>query len=340
MTVCGEKKFIAVGCQTGIYVSALGVEEFRRVFTHANPTGLAAIETLGSRVYNKFIIHVEGSLFSYSLDIVAQAALGKIQSSKEITDTMERVARYDSTVVFFKHLHIGERQFSEPLGYVPRDAYDISPLTKTVGICAEKGIIIVDPTKYGSFEASSSLYETDFVLLVSLRSRFLVVPDLSEASTVPSIHGLKVNLEDARPLGLVSLPGSVHSRDNEILVVFDLVGCYITRQGRPSRSAGFIKWETKATSFAHRGKHIFLFSSQFIEIRNITSGVIVQVIEGVDIRLLYPGRGNVESLVAMKGSKDDKDGTSVKIAVLEETTEIPVATPVSASPNAWDEWDM
>ncbi|KAH0585155.1 hypothetical protein H2248_008413 [Termitomyces sp. 'cryptogamus'] len=365
--VCGEKKFIAAGCQTGIYVSALGVEEFRRVFTHANPTGLAAIETLGSRVYNKFIIHVEGSLFSYSLDIVAQAALGKIQSSKEITDTMERVARYDSTVVFFKHLHIGERQFimytvkrrlqssldlhvvevmhtghpsvmspqrtnshssrKNPsfkpfgeLGYVPRDAYDISPLTKTVGICAEKGIIIVDPT--------------------NLRSRFLVVPDLSEASTVPSIHGLKVNLEDARPLGLVSLPGSVHSRDNEILVVFDLVGCYITRQGRPSRSAGFIKWETKATSFAHRGKHIFLFSSQFIEIRNITSGVIVQVIEGVDIRLLYPGRGNVESLVAMKGSKDDKDGTSVKIAVLEETTEIPVATPVSASPNAWDEWDM
>ncbi|KAG6901795.1 hypothetical protein C0995_007821 [Termitomyces sp. Mi166 len=333
--MCGGKKFIAVGCQTGVYASASGVEglkqdsfplelfayvrsEFRRVFTHVNPTGLAAIETVGSRVYNKLIIHVKGSLFSYSLDIVAQAALGKIQSSKAITDTMERVARYDATVVFFKHLHIGERQlimftvkrrlqssldlhvvevmpvghpslnspqrtnsnsshkntsFFKPfgeLGYVPRDAYDICTLKKTVGICSERGIIIVDPTN----------------------------------------------------------------------VFYTVVGCYVTRQGKPCRSAGFIKWETKATSFAHRGNYIFLFSSQFIEIRNITSGAIVQIIEGMDIRLLHPGRENDEPLVVMKGSKDDKDGTSEKIAELEETTELSVATPVSAFPNAWDDWDM
>ncbi|KAG6842316.1 hypothetical protein C0991_010604 [Blastosporella zonata] len=354
----GGKKFIAVGCQTGIYVSAWGVEEFHRVFTYPNPTGIAAIQSASTKTFNRFIIHTEGSLLSYSLDVVAQAALGKVQSSRTITDTMERVAKYDTTVVFYKELKIGERQlimftskrrlqtsldlhvvevmlnipppqrtsnknllgfkpFGE-IGYVPRDAFDICPLTKTVGICSEKGIIIVDPMKPTS-------------------AKFLVVPDLSEASTSPGIHGLKVRLEGTKPMGLVPLPGG-HS--SEILVVFDLVGCYVTRQGKPCRSAGFIKWETPATSFAHRGNHLFLFSPQFIEIRNITTGVIVQVIEGKSIRLLHAGRGSEEILVAMRGGKDDQDGTSEQIVELVETSDLTVSTPVSAVPAVWDEWDM
>ncbi|KAG6817659.1 hypothetical protein H0H87_005416 [Tephrocybe sp. NHM501043] len=363
----GGKKFIAVGCQTGIYVSVWGVEEFHRVFTYVNPTGIAVIQTVGSKVFNKFIIHMEESLLSYSLDVVAQAALGKIQSSKSITDTMERVAKHDTTVAFFKHLQIGDRQLimftakrrlqssldlhvvevahnvhhsASPqrtssntsyktstsfkpfgdIGYVPRDAFDICPLTKTVGICSEKGIIIVDPTNLTS-------------------AKFLVVPDLSEASTTPSIHALKARLEGVKPLGLVPLPGG---RSNEILVVSDIVGFYVTRQGKPCRSAGFIKWETPATSFAYRGNHIFLFSSQFIEVRNMVTGVIVQVIEGADIRLLRSGRDEI--LVAARGTKDDKDGTSEKIVELAETSDLtassPVSTPVSAFPSVWDEWDM
>ncbi|KAG6849784.1 hypothetical protein H0H93_005170 [Arthromyces matolae] len=364
----GGKRFLAVGCQTGIYVSAFGLEEFRRVFTHSNPTALTAIGIVGSKAYNKFIIHVDGSLLSYSLDVVAQAALGQIPTSKAITDTMERVAKYDANVAFFKHLKIGERQlimFSvkkrlqstldlhvvevmhlghisvttpkksnsnsshknssfKPfgtVGYVPRDAFDICPLIKTVGICTEKGIVIVDPTNLGA--------------------RFLVVPDLSESSASPTVHALKSRLDHAKPLGLVSLPTNPQTGDNEVLVVYDSAGCYVTRQGKPCRSAGFIKWETKATAFAHRGHHVFLFSPQFIEIRDVISGRIVQVIEGVDIRMLDPGRGSNDGvLLAMKGSKDDEDGTSEQVAELSETSDLSVSTPVSAFPTVWDEWDM
>lgn len=32
-------------------------------------------------------------------------------------------------------------------GYVPKDAYDLTPLVKTVGICTSDGIVILDPTK-------------------------------------------------------------------------------------------------------------------------------------------------------------------------------------------------
>lgn len=118
-----------------------------------------------------------------------------------------------------------------------------------------------------------------------------------------------------------------------------VIACFVTRTGKPS-SNKFIKWERKATSFASRNDHLFLFSPQFIEIRNVVSGILLQVIEGVDIRLLHMGRPNEKPLVAMKGSKDDKDGTSERIVELEETTELSMATPVSATPSAWDEWDM
>lgn len=100
-------------------------------------------------------------------------------------------------------------------------------------------------------------------------------------------------------------------------------------------------------SFAQRGGHLFLFSLQFIEIRNTATGLIVQVIEGVDIRLLHvsPLYYDDTILVAMRGGKDDMDGTSDKIVELVETSEYGVTTPVQPTPNTpisgiWDEWDM
>lgn len=33
-------------------------------------------------------------------------------------------------------------------GYVPKDAFDISPLSRSVGIVTRDGIVISDPTKY------------------------------------------------------------------------------------------------------------------------------------------------------------------------------------------------
>lgn len=129
--------------------------------------------------------------------------------------------------------------------------------------------------------------------------------------------------------------------------MFVVLGCYVTKHGIPARSSGYIKWETKATSFAQRGRHLFLFSPQFIEIRNTATGLIVQVIEGADIRLLHASSlyDDDTILVAMRGEKDGKDGMSDKIVELVETSEYAVTTPAQPTPKTvtsgiWDEWDM
>lgn len=125
------------------------------------------------------------------------------------------------------------------------------------------------------------------------------------------------------------------------------MGCYITKHGKPTRSSGYIRWESTAVSFAHRGEHILLFSISFIEVRHISTGRLVQAIEGGDIRLLYSGPTTLKDdtiIVAMRGEKNDKEGISDKLVELVETTEISTAitspTTTTSNPAVWDEWDM
>lgn len=73
------------------------------------------------------------------------------------------------------------------------------------------------------------------------------------------------------------------------------------------------------------------------------TGLIVQVIEATDVRLLHTGPTygkKEEILVAMKGSKNDQDGVSENIVELVETSAIPVATPSAPDDCVWVEWDL
>jgi len=218
------------------------------------------------------------------------------------------------------------RSFGDPFT-VPKDAYDITLLTRTIGICTEKGIVIGDPTNLTS-------------------GTFSLVPDFTGASENPALHSLKSKCEAARPLGVVRCDAS------ELLVVYDDLGCYITRHGAPTRSCSYVRWEAKATSSTRVGAHLLLFSSEFVEIRHIQTGRLVQVLEGEDIRLLYPGPLPEEkvTLVAMRDDTGDTPGPKDKIVELVETQELrrspshsssPTFTPRSeyASSHIWDMWE-
>ncbi|KAL0580975.1 hypothetical protein V5O48_001067 [Marasmius crinis-equi] len=379
--VVDGREFLAVATPTGIYVSLRSDESYRKALDHNNVASMAALQTFGAKAFNRLVVHEETSLVSYNLQALGRMALGHTDP-KSVSASRERVAPADINVLFFKHLHIGQRVFviyaskkflqsslnlhvleavdasdadltpkkrkapsgprsfrpyGEP-GYVPKDAYDITPLVKTIGICSRDGIVVVDPTKYDySFEPDTFAKTVPFSLSKSLVS---VVPDLSGASDNPPLQNLKDRLSDSKALGLVK------SNQDELLVIYDTIGFYITKHGKPSRQCGFIKWETTASSFAHHGGHILLFSSQFIEIRQIVTGRLVQVVEGQDIRYLYSSPRldlNESILVVMRGERNDKVGVMEKIVELKETREIGfgAATPIGAiPPSMWEEWDM
>lgn len=171
------------------------------------------------------------------------------------------------------------------------------------------------------------------------------------------MQALKQRCASARPLGIVKVDseellvvfdGTFHYtspfqivvvQPTYICFVFDLLtttelGCYINRRGIPRRSSGYLRWETKATMYAHRSEHVLLFSPEFIEVRTVGTGRLVQVIEGEDIRLIHASDRMI--LVAMKGPQNTD-----KLVELIETTELTSLERLnSQAPGLWDEWDM
>lgn len=129
------------------------------------------------------------------------------------------------------------------------------------------------------------------------------------------------------------------------------LGCYINRKGVPCRSSGYLRWETKATSFALRGEHILLFSSNFIEVRVVCTGRLVQVIEGTDIRLVHKSDKTVfvgmkslggRSGASVSGMNGEETDMLVELIETAELSSLQLQKQTSKAEEAglWDEWDM
>lgn len=135
----------------------------------------------------------------------------------------------------------------------------------------------------------------------------------------------------------VSIPLLAYSLSD----AFPELGFHVDKFGKPVRSAGYVSWESKAAAYAHRGPHLLLFSHEFIEVRGIASGELVQVIEGTDVRLLHSGLTEPDMLVvAMTGTIEDVGGLSENIVELTQTAALNDRAPMERVEQLWDEWDM
>jgi len=80
----------------------------KQVFTYSNPHYLAALQSIEGKVFNKFIIHADNRVTSYSLELMARFITGAcdpkvLEASKEVVTTPEQ------NVLFVRHVIMGER---------------------------------------------------------------------------------------------------------------------------------------------------------------------------------------------------------------------------------------
>lgn len=69
---------------------------------------------------------------------------------------------------------------------------------------------------------------------------------------------------------------------------------------------GTVEWEGKADRAVCHPPYILLFDPQFIEIRHVETGRLVQIISGNDVQCIWDGRGANQSQRAIyKGSSDE-----------------------------------
>ncbi|OCB84705.1 hypothetical protein A7U60_g8226 [Sanghuangporus baumii] len=353
----GGSNFLIVGCEGGIYVSMRGEKSFRRVLTFQNATYITALQE-----HKKILLLTDNTLLAYSMDIMARVSQGSAPP-KSLDASMEKVSGTDNvtlakagivkdrTVVVYaaksfrqttmhvlealqrpviSRFHPNKSSSFKPFGspfYVPRTAYDITILSKTIAIAGEKGVMIVDPTNLSG-------------------NAVLAVPDCTASSQDPRVADLKARCDESKPLGLARVSKGKN------MVIYEDFGCYIDRHGLPLSEARVVRWECKASRFVDRQEHVLLFSSEFIEIRHKATGRLVQVIEGVDIHLhnagyAYPGPipsetesvadgeqeplENVPILISRRGKWNDVHGQSFELLELLKTSPI-ISSPVGPTP--------
>jgi hypothetical protein len=101
-----------------------------------------------------------------------------------------------------------------------------------------------------------------------------------------------------------------------------------------------VRWEVPIQSFAVREPHVLLVGSSCIEVRHTPTGRLLQVIEGMEIRLLQSlPKGQGPILIAMRGSKDDDKGLSDQLIELIPTVALESPT-TNENDLIWDEWGV
>ncbi|KAI0300935.1 hypothetical protein BC826DRAFT_966584 [Russula brevipes] len=303
-----EGRYIAVGCTSGIYVNKRGSgNSFKKVMEFNEPNSMVAIPE-----FNKFLVHCESALFSYPLDMVVRVSQGDA-TLKNLDDFGERLAQEYGDVTLLKAGSLDDRTLGsylynedyqtgiiarariDPPGWELKDPDCIVP---AFGLCSSPRIV-------EKIEALITLMTARAYSRGSPRRNVLSGVPGSSPTVVPNFPNSKRDSEmlqlvptkrksdTTKILDLVrsaNILGMVpHEKD--ILLIYDDLGCFVGKDGKPARSSYYVEWEVTATTYALRGSHLLLFSLGYIEVRNIDTGQLVSMVktENDPIRLLRSG---------------------------------------------------
>ncbi|CED84061.1 RhoGEF GTPase [Phaffia rhodozyma] len=138
----------------------------------------------------------------------------------------------------------------------------------------------------GFFEKYLSLpTDKNGVIILDLMNptRTISFPNISESSSSnPTISGLKHRVTSYSALLMHRIS------ENAFLIVYETGGTWVDKQGSVLKDGAYITWEARAASAVVQGSNIVLFSKDgnFIEVRSMNSGRLLQVIETQKVRLI------------------------------------------------------
>ncbi|KAF8967665.1 CNH domain-containing protein [Flammula alnicola] len=82
-------------------------------------------------------------------------------------------------------------------------------------------------------------------------------------------------------------PMAIYRIHNDFLLCYDEFAFYVNKSGRRSRKEFMVHWEGMPTGFALHEPYVLAFEPSFVEIRHIETGLMAQVIQGSNLRLLF-----------------------------------------------------
>ncbi|KAI7896137.1 CNH domain-containing protein [Mucor mucedo] len=149
-------------------------------------------------------------------------------------------------------------------------------------------------------EASSIQYFKNIICVGSARGFQMVNLSSAEVQSVldPNDESNKTILasnENMKPISMF------RHKDGNILLCYSELAFYIDKKGKRVRKDWSISWEGNPTAFSFRFPYVVAFNTNFIEVRHMDTGDLLQVIPGNNIRCLRP-----DSTDRIHGVMDDR----------------------------------
>lgn len=126
------------------------------------------------------------------------------------------------------------------------------------------------------------------------------IPDFSRCPRDdPRILALARRVEVSKPLGMFKLA------EGDFLLCYDAFACYVDRAGEPIRLDNIVEWEGTPQTVAFDSPYILAFDSRFVEIREASTGRLVQIVRGHDMRYVsastvVEGSGAERSIICVQ----------------------------------------
>ncbi|EAU90429.2 signal transducer [Coprinopsis cinerea okayama7 len=297
-TTPDRRRLVAVGCQEGVWIGYRhDPNSLRRVLHLKAVTQCAMLEEFGI-----FLVLADKSLFAYHIEAL-------VPSSPHTPHSSQVPQKLNGTkdVHFFS---VGTLHGRTLVAYMKKKGLDsifrvLEPVGDKINEKVKAPVGLGSRLGFRSTKSEWFRIYRDFFLpsesfdLIFLKARIAIlcakgfeIMDLNNFNSVtiphtedPKFSYLSKRCDGCRPMGMF------RSLEDEFLLCYDEFGVYVDKHGDPSRGGVTIEWEGTAERVAFHPPHILLFDSRFIEVRNIETGRLAQIIPGNDIRCIWDGRG-------------------------------------------------
>ncbi|KAJ7460820.1 signal transducer [Mycena latifolia] len=299
---------VAIGCAEGVWIGFRhDPRSMRRVLHLKMVTQCAMLDEFGI-----FLVLADKSLFAYHIEaLVPSSPQGthasqvpqKLNGTKDVHFFSVGTLHNRTLVIYMKKKGLDSIfRVLEPVGDKINERVKApAGLGSRLGFRSTKSEWF---RIYRDFFLPSESFDLYFLKakIVILCTKGFEIMDLNDfkSVTIPlrddaRFAQLSKRCDACRPIGMF------RSNDDGFLLCYNEFGVYVDRHGDPRRGGATIEWEGNAERVALHAPYILLFDSRFIEIRNIETGRLAQIIPGNDIRCLWDGRGVGSSIVATPG---------------------------------------
>ncbi|KAI7867137.1 CNH domain-containing protein [Spinellus fusiger] len=295
---------LAIGTQTGVWVGAPGNGQFHKTLTMPDITQIGVLEQ-----HRVFLFLSDKTLYGYPLDAL-DINYQKKPSERNLQKISQHILYFNTGTYNNRTLVIGMKRkgtdshfkvFEPVCGNLrdPKNAKFLS--TKT-------GFLSKPPTWFKLYkefyigaESSAIHFLKSRVMVVCVRGFEIIdLEQLNMNRNLPDLNNPSFSFVsqkgDCKPLGMFKC-------NEHYLLCYDTLAFRVDIRGQYVKyNYDWIEWEGAPQSVAFEYPYLIAFSSRFIEIRDVETGKLVQVITGELMRCLQYKYDTVSSRPVIYGT--------------------------------------